>query len=685
MIKNDYKIVINKNENLFYHLTDRLNSYLMLHASDSKKSDGFVNGNETYFTDFYLKLGKKILRRTKADYTEVYSDKFIIHFNKYNLQLMVFLVRESGTIIFKLVNPGFNDISLVLLKHNEIVRTKSFDKTTSLFAFNGKENCNKSEEEINSMLNENSNYFEEVEKHLVFDFGNYSVNKALYWAQQSGLKLCAGAEGSRGIWAGLPWFRDNWGRDTFISMPGIFLVNGFFEEAKEVLHCFLLHQMKDPSSKNYGRIPNRYVNDEDVIYNTADGNLWFIKALWQYLQYSGDKEYLKEVWENVKLAVFSDLDLRSDVDGFLLNNDSDTWMDARIQGLAPLSARGNRANDIQALWFEALNIFILLSSIMNSTERVDEIKNVISKLKANFKNLFWDENKHLLADRIDVDGSKDFKIRPNQLFCVNAEFNLMDDEVERLVTKNSFEKLTMKHGVLSLSSEDVDFHPYHIDCNKYHKDAAYHNGAIWLWLSGPMISALSKYNWQDKAWELTKNHCEQMFALGCAGSLSENANAAFDKKGKMTPSGTWSQAWSVSEFTRTFYQDYLGIKPALLMNRLDFNPKTPSEWKSGSAKVLIGNDELNVSWTDEAEGKRVFTLVLAGKNIKELEICCAGKKYVLKPEERLNINVLIEHNDEKLEYAKLYPLKKYNCLKEKDYMFNKITKEYQGKFISGVN
>lgn len=657
----------------------------MLHASDSKKSDGFVCGSETYFTDFYLKNGKKILRRIKADFTELFADKFIIHFNKYNLHLMVCLVKEKNTIVFKLENPGLKNVSLVLLNKKKIVKVKKFEKYNLLCAFDGNSFDNVSEQEIDTMLLENEKYFEEVEKHLIFDFGDEFVNKSLYWAQQSGLNLCAGSKDSCGIWAGLPWFRDNWGRDTFISIPGIFLVNGFFEEAKRVLKCFILHQMKDPESNNYGRIPNRYVNDNDVIYNTADGNLWFIKALWQYLQYSGDIEYLNEIWDNVKLAVFSDLDRRSEADGFLLNNDSDTWMDARIDGKEPLSARGNKANDIQALWFEALNIFVILSSIMNSSERIDEIHDTISKLKVKFEELFWDNETELLADRIDADGTKDFKIRPNQLFCVNAEFNFIDEEIGRNVTKVSFENLALKHGVLSLSSEDIDFHPYHIGCRKYHKDAAYHNGAIWLWLSGPLISALSKYSWQDKAWELTKNHCEQIFNYGCTGSLSENANASLDKKGRMTQSGTWSQAWSVSEFTRTFYQDYLGIKPCLLMNCIKFNPKIPSEWKTGNVKIFIGKSELLLSWTKEHEGKRTFTFNLFSKELKNLEIHYIDKNYILKPEANLEIEIFIEQNPEKLEYARLLSLNQYKSLKERNYLFNKIINEYNGKFISEVN
>ena len=44
------------------------------------------------------------------------------------------------------------------------------------------------------------------------------LDEALAWARFSGWMLVTDDGGARGIWAGLPWFRDNWGRDTFIAL-----------------------------------------------------------------------------------------------------------------------------------------------------------------------------------------------------------------------------------------------------------------------------------------------------------------------------------------------------------------------------------------------------------------------------------------------------------------------------------
>ena len=62
-------------------------------------------------------------------------------------------------------------------------------------------------------------------------------------------KMPSGQEGSTVI-AGYPWFAD-WGRDTMISLPGLLLVTGRFEQAKQVLSVFAQYCSE-------GMIPNRF-------------------------------------------------------------------------------------------------------------------------------------------------------------------------------------------------------------------------------------------------------------------------------------------------------------------------------------------------------------------------------------------------------------------------------------------
>lgn len=159
------------------------------------------------------------------------------------------------------------------------------------------------------------------------DFGDKNFNESIQWARFSAWMLATKDHGSnyRGIWAGLPWFRDNWGRDTFISLCGTLLVSGCFEEAKDVLLGFAGFQDLDKTSPSYGRIPNRYRNEKDVIYNTADGTLWFIRAVWEYVQYSGDISIIKQLEKTIDTALSSEMN-HCDEHGFLMHADADTWM-----------------------------------------------------------------------------------------------------------------------------------------------------------------------------------------------------------------------------------------------------------------------------------------------------------------------------------------------------------------------
>jgi len=81
----------------------------------------------------------------------------------------------------------------------------------------------------------------------------------LRWAQFSLDALLTRQRGP-GIWAGLPWFNNYWGRDTFISFEGALLVSGQFKQAKEVLRNFAAFQLSERSNPQVGRIPNRITN-----------------------------------------------------------------------------------------------------------------------------------------------------------------------------------------------------------------------------------------------------------------------------------------------------------------------------------------------------------------------------------------------------------------------------------------
>jgi hypothetical protein len=392
-------------------------------------------------------------------------------------------------------------------------------------------------------------------------------NRALAWAKLS-LDALMMNQGTKGIFAGLPWFNNYWGRDTFIALPGAALVTGRFREALAILRSFMAFQNTDPASREYGRIPN-IVSTTDTAYNTVDGTPRFVITAVDYVLRSGDTAFVREVYPVVRRATDAALDRHVDTLGFLGHEDAETWMDA-VGPEGPWSPRGDRANDIQALWAGQLEAAAWLADRMGDTGRAARWRAALALLRSTFEPRY--RTSFGLADRLLPDGTPDHRIRPNQVFALP----LVSEETRRSVVSTVVRELTYEHGVASLAQTDENFHPWHQHDISYPKDAAYHNGTVWTWLQGPVIRTLCSYGEEELAFRITENSVAQILDHDAAGTQSELLDA-LPRPGAVRPraSGTFSQAWNLAEFIRNFYDDYLGARLERATHTLTLAPRLP--------------------------------------------------------------------------------------------------------------
>ncbi len=427
-----------------------------------------------------------------------------------------------------------------------------------------------------------------MRSHLWCDDEDYS--RALMWAKLSSWFMLT-EESAKGIWAGLPWFRESWGRDTFIALPGTLLVTGLFEEAREVIRQFARWQCRDEKSPDYGKIPNRARNHSDVIFNSADATPWFVREVFEFLQYTGEAGFAAEIFPSVKRALDGLTEKSVDREGFLTHGGADTWMDAQIEGGPPWSPRGNRACEIQVLWHEALRAGARLAEIQGDGKSAVIWTKLAATVRKNFVKHFWNSKKKIMADRIDADDEPDYRVRPNQLMLLSVPSNgaeFIDEEIADRVLKNAVEELLFPYGVASLSQNDPWFHPFHHGRAEYHKDAAYHNGTVWGWNAGFATTALVRRGHVATASALAQNLAGQILTLGHRGALSELLDAWPGPKNRLTYSGTWQQTWSTAEFSRNAYQDFAGFKPRLLDGVVELSPQLPDAWKKFTGTFRFG-------------------------------------------------------------------------------------------------
>ncbi|MEK6650612.1 MAG: amylo-alpha-1,6-glucosidase, partial [Bacteroidota bacterium] len=338
-----------------------------------------------------------------------------------------------------------------------------------------------------------------------------------------------------------------------------------------------------------------------------DGTPWFALGVFDYVKYSGDTAFVREIFPVLRRAVEGALRHRVDAEMFLTHADAESWMDA-VGPDGPWSARGNRANDVQALWYRQLMVSTAFAEMQGDLAAADRWNGVAQTLLRNFQRRFVDAERGTIVDHLNADGSADPAIRPNQLFALDI---VVDPKDRERIFKNITQTLVYEHGVASLSSTDTAFHPYHQYPPFYPKDAAYHNGIVWTWLAGPWIKSAVEFGRPNLAFRVTENLVHQILDRGGVGTVSELIDAA-PRPGEKEPrlSGTFSQAWSLAEFIRATYQSYLGVSVDAPNHQLWLLPQLPMALNAATFDVYVGTARVRVSYGGDGQTGRISLLSL---------------------------------------------------------------------------
>ena len=433
--------------------------------------------------------------------------------------------------------------------------------------------------------------------------------EALRWIALTTDALVTRQRGT-GIYAGLPWFDEYWGRDTFISLAGATLVTGQFETARRILTSFARFQDLDPRSRDYGRVPN-IVKPESLDYHTTDGTPRFVIALRDYVRYSGDRRLIRALYPNVAASIEGALAHWTDAAGYLLHQDNETWMDARRSSdLVSYSPRGTRADDIQALWYEQLRAGAEFASATGHAAAARRWSAAADRVRDAFARDFVEPGGTRIADRLTADGRPDYTLRPNLLFALPL---VRDPAVSATALRRSWESLVFPWGVATLDPRDPNFHPYHWAPERYPKDEAYHNGTVWPWLDGIAIERMIEAGQVELAWPLFEYLNRLALTRGVVGGLPETSDA-YPHPGEAWPrlTGTFLQAWSNAEHLRVWYQDLLGVRPDLVHGAVTLAPRLPAAVGTIDFSVRLGAGSLRAVF-DRPDGNRRYVYRLAGR------------------------------------------------------------------------
>jgi predicted glycogen debranching enzyme len=357
-----------------------------------------------------------------------------------------------------------------------------------------------------------------------------------------------GAADAKTILAGYPWFGD-WGRDAMIALPGLCLATGRASVARNILRTF-------SRFLNEGMLPNTFPRPgEAPSYNSVDAALWYIEAVRQYFEASGDTRLLNELYPSLSgiidaYARGTRYHIHVDpADGLLFAGERGvqlTWMDAKVGGRV-VTPRIGKPVEVNALW---LNAAASMAKFARELGRpADFYEKLAQQARTGFAK-FWNAEKQCCFDVIDDperSGGKDPTLRPNQIFAVSLPETALTAQQQRAVVDICARKLLTSFGLRSLSKDERGYRG-HYGGGLEERDAAYHQGTVWGWLLGPFVLAhLRVYNNAGEAMSFLEPMLHHIRAAGL-GTASE----IFDGDPPFAPNGCIAQAWTVGETLRAW-------------------------------------------------------------------------------------------------------------------------------------
>jgi 4-alpha-glucanotransferase len=353
-----------------------------------------------------------------------------------------------------------------------------------------------------------------------------------YWNDRS--ELFDGAA----VVAGYPWFAD-WGRDTFIALPGLTLATGRYVVARRILETWA-HFIQD------GLLPNLLPeNGNGAEYNSADAALWYIEAWRAYYQHTQDLAAVRHALPLLKSIVDAytqgtHFGIGLDpTDGLMragMPGSQVTWMDARVDGV-PATPRCGKPVEINALWYNALRTLEALTARFGEDPAL--YAGQAMRTRAGFTRFIHPDGG--LYDVLDGPDGNEALLRPNQILAVSLHHSPLDPNAQKHVVQHVARHLLTSYGLRTLAPFEPAYHPRY-QGSVVERDSSYHQGPVWAWLLGHY--ALAEYRVSGNAaqaralLEPMRDHLQN----AGLGSISE----LFDGDAPHCSRGAPCQAWSVA-------------------------------------------------------------------------------------------------------------------------------------------
>ncbi|KAE8152417.1 glycogen debranching enzyme [Aspergillus avenaceus] len=431
--------------------------------------------------------------------------------------------------------------------------------------------------------------------------------------------------------AGLPHFAVDWarcwGRDVFISLRGLLLCTGRFDDARE-------HIMAFASVLKHGMIPNLLSSGKLPRYNSRDSVWFFLQAIQDYteivpnglgllkesvprrfLPYDDTCSTIIEVIQEVFQRHAGGLSFREyNAEGFQINVNVDwktgfifggsqtncgTWQDKMGESEKagnkghPGTPRDGAAIEITGLLYSALTWvgklhdgnFYPHNGVDIGDGKSITFKDWAAKIKSSFEFCYYVPSNPNEDGIYDVDASiinrrkpyEDYQLRSNFPIAMTVAPDLFDPQKALAAIALADSVLRGPIGMATLDPSDLNYRPnYHNseDSTDYAtaKGRNYHQGPEWVWQRGYFLRAFLHFDLAHRTTPEERTEAYQQVTRrleGCKRALRESSwrglTELTNKEGAHCADSSPTQAWSAGCLLDLYY-DALSYSPAAPLN-----------------------------------------------------------------------------------------------------------------------
>jgi glycogen debranching enzyme len=370
---------------------------------------------------------------------------------------------------------------------------------------------------------------------------------------------------------GYGWF---FGRDTLWTLYAVHSY-GDFDLSRRALEFLFRRQRAD------GKIMHEYSQTADMVdwksfsywYAAADSTPLLVLAMEDYVRSSGDVEYLRSHWENVKRAYAFTRAHDSDGDGIYDNSQGTGWVESWPPGMP------NQELYLAALDQQSAEAYSRLASLMNLPTDAAAAKKVADEIRP--KLALYRGPDGMYAFSRNKDGSYD---RTPTIFPAVAWWTgrLRLPDADKTLSRWASQEFFTDWGSRAVSNASPLYDPI-----------SYHQGSVWPLFTG--WSALAEYRTGRPLagyGQLMSNL--QLTYLQDPGAITELLSGdLYAPLGRSSSHQLWSSAMVLSPAVRGLF----GVEVDALHHRLRLHPKLPAAWEHASLEhVPYGKAMLDVSF-----------------------------------------------------------------------------------------